>query len=452
MKIAIVGGGKLGLNLTEKLLGGAHSVTLIDKEEALIAKISQILEINTVVGNGKSAELLKELDIASFDYLIATTGSDEKNLVIARMGKLLGVPKVVARIRDPEYGDHLQGLLEMFDIDYLSNPDLSIAEEINKYLVEKYTLTNGLLSEGRISLLEFAVEKRPDIIGTTVQIASRILGVSIFAISDNGKLIIPDDNTIILPDNTVYVVGDREVVAEIGKRVLDKNKFTNIRNVMIAGGGKTGLYLAKMLLEEDISVKIIESSRERCQYLAANLKDALILHGDATDLSLLHQENYDEMEAFVSATGLDEENLLLALMAKDAGVEDVIAKISRESYGDLIAKMGVDMALNPIDISAGQILRYMQGDRIADSMLIQGQAELIEIIVDDTMVILDHPVSNLRIPASMSIIAIQRGEKALIPKANTKIKEGDRVFILVMLTETFDLEKLLIKRKKGLVI
>ncbi|MDR0885217.1 MAG: Trk system potassium transporter TrkA [Clostridiales Family XIII bacterium] len=449
MKIAVVGGGKLGIDLIENLLGGEHSVTLIDKNEVLINQIADILDINTVVGNGKVVSLLKEIDIASFDYLVATTDRDEKNIVISSIAKKLGAKKVIARVRDPEHVDQLEFIQDKFDIDYVINPDLSISFEINKYLVEKYTLSNGLFRAGKISMLEFEVNKRPEIIGTTVQIASRILGkVRIFAISVYGKLVIPGPNTIIEQDSTIYIAGEIGFIESISKRVLEKGKYTNIEKVMIAGGGKTGLYLARFLERSGASVKIIEPNKERCQYLATHLQNVLVLHGDATDTKLLEEENYTDMDAFVSTTGFDEENLLLALMAKRSGIEDVIAKISRESYGDLIESMGVDMALNPIDISTGHILRYMQGERIIASQIIQGQAEIIEIIADDTMIFTDRPISRMQLPDGMAIVAIQRFEEVIIPTGKTTIEEGDRVFIILMLSETFDLEKLL-KAKKG---
>jgi trk system potassium uptake protein TrkA len=449
LKIAVVGGGKLGIDLIENLLGGEHSVTLIDKNEVLINQIADILDINTVVGNGKVVSLLKEIDIASFDYLVATTDRDEKNIVISSIAKKLGAKKVIARVRDPEHVDQLEFIQDKFDIDYVINPDLSISFEINKYLVEKYTLSNGLFRAGKISMLEFEVNKRPEIIGTTVQIASRILGkVRIFAISVYGKLVIPGPNTIIEQDSTIYIAGEIGFIESISKRVLEKGKYTNIEKVMIAGGGKTGLYLARFLERSGASVKIIEPNKERCQYLATHLQNVLVLHGDATDTKLLEEENYTDMDAFVSTTGFDEENLLLALMAKRSGIEDVIAKISRESYGDLIESMGVDMALNPIDISTGHILRYMQGERIIASQIIQGQAEIIEIIADDTMIFTDRPISRMQLPDGMAIVAIQRFEEVIIPTGKTTIEEGDRVFIILMLSETFDLEKLL-KAKKG---
>ena len=119
---------------------------------------------------------------------------------------------------------------------------------------------------------------------------------------------------------------------------------------MIIGGGKTGFYLAARLAEFGAAVKIIERNKERCHYLSTHLEDVMILHGDATDLNLLEEENIDLMDAVVTVTGFDEDNLLLALTAKRRGIEDVIAKVSRTSYAEIISSMGIDMALNPLDI------------------------------------------------------------------------------------------------------
>ena len=151
---------------------------------------------------------------------------------------------------------------------------------------------------------------------------------------------------------------------ELNAQVHEKGKYTDLQKVMIVGGGKTGYYLAKKLSEFGIAVKIIEIDKNRCHYLSTHLEDVMILHGDATDLDLLEEENLDEMDAFVTATGYDEENLLLALMAKRHKIEDVIAKVSRESYSELIESMGIDMALNPIDITASTILRFVQGSSL----------------------------------------------------------------------------------------
>ncbi|GHU67603.1 hypothetical protein AGMMS49983_19010 [Clostridia bacterium] len=218
---------------------------------------------------------------------------------------------------------------------------------------------------------------------------------------------------------------------------------------MIVGGGKAGFYLARKLEEFGASVKIIEIDKLRCQYLSTHLKNVLVLNGDATDIELLHNENLSEMDAFVSLTGFDEENLLLALLAKREGIEDVIAKISRESFGGLITGMGIDMALNPIDIEAAHVVRRIKGSTILSSQILQGQAEFIHLMIDPGMTLAGKQIGNLKLPDGLAIVALQRGNKVLLPEEGTKIEEGDRVMILSLLADSFDLEKLL-KVRHGL--
>ena len=198
-----------------------------------------------------------------------------------------------------------------------------------------------------------------------------------------------------------------------------------------------------MLSEFGIAVKVIEKDKDRCYYLSTHLDDVMILHGDATDTSLLEEENMAEMDAFVTATGLDEENLLLALMAKQKGVEDVISKVSRQSYKDLIERMGIDMALNPLDIVASIILRYIQGSkRIIASLLIQGQAEIIEIIASEEMQLTGLTLNDLELPDGVLIAAIHRGNSIIIPDGNTIIQSGDKVTLFCLLSDIAELETL----------
>lgn len=452
MKIVIVGAGKLGIRITEMLLSGDHSVTLIDKNEETVKKAGAIFDIMTVAGNGKEISILKDISIDTYDFLIATTDRDEKNIVIASFAKKLGCNKVIARIRDPEHMNQRVFIRDTMDIDYITNPDLAIALEINKYLVEKYTLSNGVFSTGKVAMLEFLVNKIPETIGRNVSDLQPVLGdLNIAAVSRHGKVIIPHGNLTIEEYDTIYAVGERKAITELNKKVYEKGQYTDLQKVMLAGGGKTGFYLATMLSEFGASVKIIEVDKKRCQYLAAHLDDVLILNGDATDIDLLEDEGLQDMDAFVSATGFDEENLLLALMAKQEEVEDVIAKISRESYSDLTERMGVDMVLNPVDISASYVLRYMQGtNKILASEIIQGQAELIEILVNDDMFLTHKPISKLKLPEGVAITAIDRKDNVILPDENTTIEDGDRIMVLSLLTEVDDLEKLIKNRKLSL--
>ena len=449
MKIAIVGAGKLGLKVVNALVGGDHAITVFDVNEAVLNKISQQYDVMTVAGNAKQISLLKDRGIENFDFLIACTDSDEQNIVIAAFAKKLGCSKVIARVRDPEHMNQMDFIMETMNIDHIVNPDLSITKEIYKYLVEKYTLTNGIFSSGKVSLVQFKVQKYRKLIGLSMIEVSKVLpNMLVVAISRNGKIIIPHGKTVIDEHDTLYLIGEKSQIVELHKKVHEKGKYTNLQKVMIIGGGKTGYYLAGKLSEFGIAVKLIEKSKERCYYLSTHLDDVMVLHGDATDTSLLEEENLDEMDAFVAATGFDEENLLLALIAKQRGVEDVISKVSHQSYKDLIEKMGIDMALNPLDIVASTILRYIQGSKkIIASLLIQGQAEIMEIIASNEMKLANVPLKDVALPDGVLIAAIHRGQQVIIPNGDTRILEDDKVTIFCLLTDIGELEKLFTAKK-----
>ena len=453
MKIAVVGAGKLGMKVVNALVGGNHSITVIDKNEAILNKISQQYDVLVSCGNAKQISLLRRESINTFDFLIACTDSDEKNIVIASFAKKLGCTKVIARVRDPEHMNQIDFIKETMNVDHIVNPDLGITLEIYKYLVEKYTLTNGIFSSGKVSLVQFKAKRLPRLIDLSMVEVSKVLtNMLVIALSRNGKIIIPHGQTTIEAEDTVYLIGEKNQIAELHRKVYEKGKYTDLQKVMIAGGGKTGYYLADKLSEFGVSVKLIEKSKERCYYLSTHLDDVMVLHGDATDSVLLEEENLDEMDAFVAATGLDEENLLLALIAKQRNIEDVIAKVSRQSYKDLIERMGVDMVLNPLDIVASNILRYIQGSkRIISYLLIQGQAEIMEIIASDDMKLANTPLKYVKLPDGVLVAAIHRGPKVIIPNGDTKIMADDKVTIFCLLSDIGELEKLM-TNKRGFLL
>ena len=445
MKIAIVGAGKLGCKVAEALLGGDHSVTMIDKDEAALQGLSSQMDIMTIAANAKEVAILKELQISSYDFLLASTDRDEKNIVIASFAKKLGCPRVIARIRDPEHMNQSDFIKETMSIDHIINPDLNLTRQIYRYLAEKYTLKNGIYSIGKVALLEFASAKLPKIVGLTApQVRNAMPEMMIVAVSRNGKVIVPKADFIIDREDILYAVGEREAMMALNKKVKVKGRWTNLQKVMIIGGGKTGLYLAQHLSEFGASVKLIEKSKERCYYLSEHLEGVMILHGDGTDINLLEEENLNEMDAFVTATGFDEDNLILALMAKSHGVEDVIAKVSRKIYSDMISSLGVDMVLNPLDIAVSHILRIIQGSkRVLSSELIQGQAEIMEIVAADHMKMTERALKDIRFPDGVIVAAIHRGTEIIIPDGDTIIEKNDRVTILCLLSELTELEKLL---------
>lgn len=452
MKVAVVGAGKLGMTITEALLGGGNEVTLIDKDENLMQKTSSRLDIFTVTANAKRIDIMKELKVWNYDLLISTTDDDEKNIVICTFAKKLGCPQVIARVRSPEHVEQIDFIQNTMDIDYIVNPDMACASEIYKYLVEKYTLADGCYTADGVSILEFKVDKLPSLINKEIRQTTKILGnMLIAAVSRNGKIIVPNGLTKLEAGDNVYVIGLERKVKDLAQNVHEKKRYTDLERVMIAGGGKTGYYLAKKLSDFGVAVKVIEIDRERCEYLTDRLNNVLVLHGDATDPNLLHEENLEEMDAFVAVTGFDEENLLLSLMAKQRKIEDVVAKVSRKSYSALIQTLGVTMTINPMDMCATNILRFIQKSGVVIfSELIQGQAEFTEIWAEKGMPLTEKNLKELDIPPGIIISAIHRNSEIIIPDGLTRIQDGDRVVILSLLSSIPSLEGLIRQSKTHL--
>ncbi len=445
MKIAIVGAGKLGLRITEALLGGDCDITIIDNREQKLEKLSNNFDVMTVAGDAKNTKLLKQIKIENFDFLLATTSSDETNMVIAAFAKKLGCKNVIARVRVPEHIDQYNLIKETFGIDHIVNPDLALTNEIYKYLVEKYSLSNGIFSTGKISLIECSLNKLPKLHNMCISNISDLLPeMLIIAISRNGKIIIPNGDTILDKEDLIYIVGEKGPIATLNKKVHERGKYTNLRKVMIVGGGNTGFFLAQRLSEFGTAVKLVELSKERCHYLSTHLENVMVLNANGTDVDMLEEENISEMDAFITTTGFDEENLLLALSAKQLGVHDVISKISRDIYASLIEKIGIDMVLNPLDIVCSNVLRHIQGSKqVISSQLIQGQAEIMEIMATQNMEMVNISLNEISLPEGVLIVAIHRGPAVIIPKGTDKIMPGDRVMILSLLTALDKLEALL---------
>ena len=451
MKVAIAGAGKLGFKVASALAGGDYSITIIDIKESVLDKISQQLDVMTVKADARKVSVLQDVGISGFDYLIASTGTDEINILVASFAKKLGCRHVLARVRDPEHMNQFDFIRDATGIDLIINPDMAITAEIYKYLAETYTLSHGIFTTDKASLIKFPAANLPKIGGHSIPEVRKLFpDFLVLALSRNGKVIIPHGDSMIEHDDLVYMLGEKKAIQEFSKKIHINKKNRGLKKVMIIGGGKTGFYLAKRLADFGAAVTVVETNLERCHYLATHLSNVLILHSDGTDLSLLEEENLDEMDAFITATGYDEENLLLALTAKHHGVPDVISKVSHENYKELTEDMGVDMVLNPLDISAGTILRYIQGsNRIISSVLIQGQAELLEIIVNSKMNLTHAPIKDLDLSDSILIASIHRGNQLIIPDGKTKIHLNDRVILLCLLSSIGDVEKLL--KPRGLI-
>ncbi|NLN41439.1 MAG: Trk system potassium transporter TrkA [Clostridiales bacterium] len=433
MKVMIVGAGKLGYKLAELMNNEDIEVTLIDKNIKTIERINDHLDVLTVNANGLELETLKKLDIKTYDLLLASTGSDEANVIICSVAKKLGCKKTIARVRNPEYIHQFDFIKDKMGIDHIVNPDLATANEIAHYLLKSYSFNNGEFAKGRVSMMDFHVNHMKDLIGKSLAELNDFENLLVVAISRDGNIIIPHGGTMLEEDDIIYIIGESKNINNFAARFRLNMDNNRIKRVMILGGGKITHYLAEQLIQANIGVTIFEQDKDRCKYLSEKLNNALIINGDGTDINLLEQEDLSSMDAFVGATGYDEQNLLMSLMAKQSGVRKVIAKISRSSYVNLIEKLDIDFALDPTNIIAGDILKFIRGGKVVSvSLLLGEQAEVTEVIMDENLSVLGKPISKLGLPKGIIIGAIVRDREVIIPNGRTIIYPKDRLVIFCL--------------------
>ncbi|HHV98373.1 MAG TPA: Trk system potassium transporter TrkA [Clostridiaceae bacterium] len=433
MKVLIVGAGKLGYKLAESLSSRNVQITIMDSSYEVSERLNDQLDVLVVTASGIQVDVLKELDIHTYDLTIAVTESDETNIIICSFSKKLGCKRAIARVRNPEYAQNIGFVKSTMDIDYIINPELDTAKEIIRYLFRSSSFYWADFADGRIVMTDFFARNLPGFVGNKIMDLENINNMLITSINRNGEIIIPDGSSTILEHDIVYVIGEKDSISQLAQRYKVSLPTKYIRKVMILGGGRIGYYLGKRLGEMGISVKIIEKDRERCDYLSEELSNALVICGDGTDINLLKEEDISSMDAFIGVTGFDEENLLMTLMAKQVGVKKTIAKVSKPSYVKIIENLGVDIALSPIDITSSEIVKLVRGERfLSVSLLLGGQAEINEIVADSRMPIIGKRISEMGLPKGVIIGAIEHKGKVIVPNGNSVIHDGDKFVVFCM--------------------
>lgn len=442
MKVMIIGAGKLGKKLASAMLNGEIQITLIDSNPRVLERLKIHMDVLTVTANGARKDVLEELNISNYDLVIAVTSSDETNVLISSMAKKLGCKRSVARVRNPEYAYQLEYMKKLYNIDHVINPEQATANEIMRYLMESYSFYFDEYAKGKVSVVNLNIRNLPAFVDHAIKDLEIMNEIVIVAISRNGDIIIPDGDIVLKENDILYIMGQKNKIKDIADLLKTSMKKKYIRKAMILGGSKIGFYLAQAMSEKGIAVKIIESNLERCKQLSEQLPDnALVIHGEGTDIDLLEEENLAEMDAFIGATGFDEENLFMSLRAKQLDISKVIAKISRQSYVHIIEKLGIDMAINPVNITASDILKYIRGGRVISvSLLLDGQAEVTEIIATKHLSVLDKPLKDLNLPKGIIIGAIVHKGKVHVPNGDSRIQNGDRIVVFSLLSQVPALE------------
>lgn len=454
MRIIVVGDGKVGHTLAENLASEAHDVVVVDRNEEVLRRCEDTLDVMCVRGNGATVATLTEAGAQKADVLIATTASDETNMLCCLIAKKLGTDYTIARVRDPEYNNSLNMLQRELGIDLTTNPERGTASEIARLLRFPFASNIDTFAKGRVEVVEFRAHENDAMVGLPLhQINKKLRGVPqvlYAAVERDGEVHIPNGNFIIHPEDRVFVAADMVTITAYF-RALGKHSL-KIRNVMILGGGRISYYLAKLLTPMGIHVSMTEIDEKKAAFLSEELPDVNVIFGDGTDQELLDQEGLNQMDAFVALSNRDEENLMTGMYAVKKGVPKVIVKNSHLAYADVISDMGLDCIISPKDITCSNILRYVRARDNASGTkverlykLVGGKAEAMEFIPRANDPYIGIPLKDLKVRPGTLIAVIVRKGQVIVPFGNDHIEAGDSVVVVACESGIADLNEVIRK-------
>ena len=450
LNIIIVGCGKVGTTLVEELSQEGHAITIVDKDYQNVQTIANMYDVMGICGNGASYSVLKEAGIEGTDLIIAVTESDELNLLCCTVAKRVGNCAAIARVRNPEYNKEIGYLRDKLGLAMIINPEYEAAVEAARILYLPSALEVNTFAHGQAELIKFKIPEGNILDGMTIKDIGQHIDtkVLICAVERNGEVYIPDGNFTLVAGDVASFVSSRKKVKEFLVTIgFNTNK---VKDTMIIGGGKSTYYLAKRLIRNGISVKIIESDRTRCEELSKLLPKAIIINGDGTDEDLLKEEGIEYVESFVPLTGIDEENILLTLFARQVSGAKVITKINRINFRDVINTLDLGSVIYPKYITAEAIIAYVRAKNASKDSNIETlyhmfdhRVEAIEFRVDDESNVTDIPFKDLHLKKNLLVSFINRNGDIIIPSGNDCIRLGDTVMIVTTHTGFYDIQDIL---------
>ena len=434
MKIIIAGAGEVGFHLAKLLSFESQEITLIDFDKERLNYAETHLDIKVVSGDITSVSVLKSSNISSADLFISVTSSETSNITSCVLAKQLGAKKTIARISNTEFIQNKSELeFEKFGIDELISPESLAASEIELLMSQSVFNDTYEFENGALTMLGLTLSEEAEIINKTVKLAAELLpDIHFIPIAiqrkDSRATVIPRGDTVFLKgDRVVFITskgGDEELCNLTGRQK------TQIKNIMILGGGQIGSTSAEELANSGFNIKIVEKSKERAIDLADKLLDALVINGDGRNIELLEEENFSNMDALISVTGNSETNIMSCLVAKSKGVKKTIALVENMDYFALSHSIGVDTLINKKLLAANSIFRYIRkGEVVAMTKLVNMDAELLEFVVNDASKVCGLHIKNIDFPRSAIIGGVIRENEGFIALGDFKIQAGDRVVV-----------------------
>ncbi len=438
MKIIIAGCGKIGITLVENLVNEGHEVVALDSNPDAITDITNVYDAMGVCGSATDCDTLAEAGVEKADLFVAATDADELNMLSCFLARRMGAAHAIARIRKPEYNDQNLGFMrQQLDLSMSINPEQLAAQELFKVLKLPSAMTVETFSRRNFEMVELRLRPESSMDGLSLsELRKKYAAKFLVCVVQRGEEVyIPDGNFVLRAGDRIGVTATPTEIHRFLRMVGVMQK--QAKSVMILGASRMAYYLAKMLLDNGTTVKIIDQDRDRCRQFCDLLPGATMIHGESIQQELLLEEGIGSVDAFVALTGIDEENILMAFYANAQNVPKVVAKINHNQLAAMADNLGLDCIISPKKVVVDVLLRYVRalensiGGQVETLYkLMDGRAEALEFKVQADFEALQIPLKVLALKKDILIAGIVRGRKNIIPSGEDVIMAGDRVIIL----------------------
>ncbi len=451
LKIIIVGCGKVGSTLVERLSGDDHDITVIDRNPERVQEITDRHDVYGIVGNGASLSVQQEADVEQADVFIAVTPSDELNLLCCVVAKRAGHCDVIARVRTPEYVEEADYLKEKLGLTMIINPDQQAAYAIARILFMPKALSVDIFAGGqadmiRLKLPEGNVLTEKRIMDLDNDILSAVL---ICAVEREGKVVIPDGSFVLKAGDVIAFVAQMRKVRGFLKRVgLATHQ---VRDTMLLGGGRCSYYLTQLLIKAGVTVKIVEKDEGRCEDLSVQFPKAIVVNGDATNMDLLDEAGIRSVESVVALTDVDEENIMLSLHTRKQTDAKLVTKVNRINFRPIVDDLDLGSVIFPEYLTAEAITAYVRtkAEQLHSDIetlvrLFSDQLEAIELYVGEDSEVAGVPLAKLNLKEHVLITCINRGGEIIIPRGHHELLPGDTVVVATTQTNIGKVDDILL--------
>lgn len=452
LNIIVVGIGKVGYTVAEQLSQEMHDVTVIDTDENVINDTLQDIDVIGVIGNGAVSKTLLDAGVDECDLLIALTGSDELNILSCLLAKQLGAVNTIARVRNPEYSSDLRLIKDSLGLTIAVNPEKEAADEILRILKFPTARNVNIFGHGKVDLLSFSANKRCNLCNKAIKdsFAKIKTKALVCAIERGNEVFIPTGDFVIQENDTVAVLTPEKTAPEFFSQIGFRT--SHLKDIMIIGGGKIAVYLAKNLSHVNVNATIVEKDLDTALKLSYELPHINVIHGDGTNRSLLLEEGLKKSDAFCCLTGIDEENIVLSLFAKSVNpAVKTITKINHTLFREVIRTLDIDSVVYPKFTTASIILRHVRSKTARDgdgdvenlTRIINNRVEAIEFQVSSDSSLANCAIQNLTLRPNILLGTITRGDTVIIPSGADVLMPGDSVVVVTSTERLSSLDDIL---------